>query len=89
MIFEWDLIKNSENIEKHGVSFEEAQLAFCDKNRLIERDVKHSTSDETRYFLFGDTGKGIITVRFVIRKNNIRIIGAGYWRQGRRKYEQG
>jgi len=88
MKFEWDETKNSENIEKHGVSFEEAQLAFCDKNRKLEKDVRHSTSDETRYFLYGDTGRGIATVRFVIRDGNIRIIGAGYWRQGRRKYEQ-
>ena len=88
MLFEWDLSKNTENINKHGISFEEAQLAFCDKKRIVEKDVKHSTPYEARYFLYGDTGKGIATVRFVIRKGNIRIIGAGYWRQGRIKYEQ-
>lgn len=51
--------------------------------------MKHSTSDETRYFLYGDTGHGIATVRFTIREGNIRIIGAGYWRKGKKKYEQG
>jgi len=89
MEFEWDLSKNKENQIKHGVSFEEAQLAFRDKNLILEIDINHSTSDETRYFLYGNTGEGIITVRFVIRNGNIRIFGAGYWRQGRRKYEQG
>ena len=88
MKFEWDILKNKENIEKHGISFEESQLAFCDQKRIVEKDIKHSTSDETRYFLYGDTGKGVATVRFVMRKNNVRIIGAGYWRQGRKKYEQ-
>jgi len=87
MKFEWDVAKNRENIEKHGLSFEDARLAFCDKNRLIEKDVKHSTSDEIRYFLYGDTGIGIATVRFTVRKDTIRIFGAGYWRQGRSKYE--
>jgi len=88
MKFEWDFDKNKENVEKHSISFEEAQLAFCDKKRIIEKDVKHSTSTETRFFLYGDTGKGIATVRFVIRNDFIRIIGAGYWRQGRSKYEK-
>ncbi|GHU08368.1 hypothetical protein FACS189431_4490 [Alphaproteobacteria bacterium] len=32
-------------------------------------------------------GRGIATVRFTIRKGNIRIIGAGYWRKGNRIYE--
>jgi len=89
MNFDWDIKKNNENIVKHNISFEEAQLAFSDNNRIIERDIKHSTLDETRYFLYGDTGKGIATVRFTLRSDNIRIIGAGYWRQGKEKYEKG
>ena len=32
--FEWDEIKNKINQEKHNVSFELAQLAFIDKNRM-------------------------------------------------------
>jgi len=87
-IFEWDDNKNNENFKKHSISFEEAQLAFCDVNRVVEKDVKHSTENETRYFLYGDTGQGIATVRFVVRNYKIRIFGAGYWRQGRIKYEQ-
>ena len=88
MNFEWDERKNESNLEKHGLSFDEAKLAFSDKNRLIDKDVKHSTSAETRYFLYGDTGRGIATVRFTVRNNVIRIIGAGYWKQGRKKYEE-
>ena len=77
------------NVEKHGVAFEEAMLAFGDKKRVTREDVRHSTSSEKRYFLYGDTGRGIVTVRFAIRKGNIRIIGAGYWRKGKKLYEQG
>ena len=49
MTFEWDEKKNSENIKKHMVSFEKAQDAFFDENRMILEDVKHSVS-EKRYF---------------------------------------
>jgi uncharacterized DUF497 family protein len=84
--FEWDEVKN---LEKHGVSFYEAQHAFLDKRRVIAEDLSHS-QDEKRYFCFGlNQGKtGVLTVRFTYRNNQIRIIGAGYWRKGRKIYEQ-
>ena len=50
--FEWDETKNGENRAKHGVSFEEAQHAFKDPNRLIIRDPVHS-NDEERWFCVG------------------------------------
>jgi uncharacterized DUF497 family protein len=87
MTFEWDENKNKENIEKHNVSFEIAQEAFFDKKRIIIKDSKHSNKEE-RFFCIGDDGNGIITVRFTIRNENIRILGAGYWREGKNKYEQ-
>jgi len=87
MTFEWDENKNIENIEKHNVSFETAQLAFLDKNRVILEDEKHSTN-ENRFFCIGNDGCGIITVRFSPRGKNIRIIGAGYWREGKKEYEK-
>jgi hypothetical protein len=31
---------------------------------------------------------GILTVRFTYRGHVIRIYGAGYWRKGRRIYEE-
>lgn len=87
MTFEWDEKKNSENIKKHMVSFEKAQDAFFDENRMILEDVKHSVS-EKRYFCIGKTDEGIRTVRFTMRGQNIRIFGAGYWRQGKKRYEE-
>jgi hypothetical protein len=87
MTFEWDENKNSINTKKHGVSFQEAQNAFIDPKRIILKDVKHS-EDEERFFCIGMTENGIATVRFTMRNNNIRIIGAGYWREGKERYEE-
>lgn len=85
--FEWDDSKDATNQKKHGVSFYEAQEAFFDPRRLIAEDLDHSHK-EKRYFCFGKVGDGIMTVRFTYRDNLIRIIGAGYWRKGRKIYEQ-
>jgi uncharacterized DUF497 family protein len=87
MKFEWDEDKNRENIKKHNVSFETAQKAFRDVNRMITKDTKHSKKEE-RLFGIGNDGYGILTVRFTVRNETIRIIGAGYWRGGKVKYEQ-
>jgi uncharacterized DUF497 family protein len=84
--FEWDPLKDAENLAKHHVSFEEAQSAFLDANRVIARDLTHSGSEE-RFYCFGRVGPRIMTVRFTYRAGTIRIIGAGYWRRGRKIYE--
>ena len=88
MTFEWDEEKNSTNILKHSISFYEAQNAFFDEKRVISIDMKHSSDKEQRYFCFGKVKENIITVRFTLRNNNIRIFGAGCWREGRKKYEE-
>ena len=84
--FEWDRAKEPENQRKHGVSFGEAQLAFLDPKRVIARDVAHSQV-EPRFYCFGRLGKGVLSVRFTYRDKVIRIIGAGYWRKGKKVYE--
>ena len=84
--FEWDAAKEAENQRKHGVSFREAQLAFLDPERVIARDVAHSQV-EPRFYCFGRLGKGVLSVRFTYRDKVIRIIGAGYWRKGKKVYE--
>jgi len=84
--FEWDDNKNLINRRKHGVSFYEAQKAFMDTRRVIAEDLEHSRS-EKRYYCFGKIEQAIMTVRFTYRGNKIRIIGAGYWRKGRKVYD--
>jgi len=84
--FEWDSTKDLINQEKHGVSFAFAQLAFLDHQRIILEDSENS-ADENRYYCLGKVTDGILTVRFTYRKGKIRIIGAGYWRKGKKIYE--
>lgn len=86
--FEWDTDKDLSNQKKHGVSFNIAQYAFADPHRVILEDVTHSTEIEKRYFCLGIVGEGILTVRFTYREKRIRIFGAGYWRKGRRIYDE-
>lgn len=85
--FEWDFEKDLDNQKKHGVPFLLAQLAFADKKRVIAEDTLHS-SREPRYYCFGAVEGGIMTVRFTYRDDIIRIIGAGYWRKGKKIYER-
>jgi len=85
--FEWDKEKDRENQKKHNVSFALAQYAFLDSKRIIVEDVKHS-NEENRFYCIGQVDEEIITVRFTYRDNRIRIFGAGYWRKGRKIYEE-
>jgi uncharacterized DUF497 family protein len=86
--FIWDTGKDAKNIKKHGVGFEEAQRAFADPYRVFAVDHRHSTARERRLFCFGKVEGRVLTVRFVWRDDTIRIFGAGFWREGRRKYEE-
>jgi len=86
-MFEWDEKKNIANVEKHGVSFEEATKVFDDPDRMTLFDEGHSQIED-RYFCIGNVSGGVLTVRFVIRDTKIRIIGAGYWRGGKKRYEE-
>ena len=85
--FEWDAAKDRQNRQKHGVDFAIAQYAFADPQRVILADEEHS-ADEARYDCVGRVGDGIMTVRFTYRNNVIRIFGAGYWRKGKKLYEE-
>lgn len=85
--FEWDDNKATANEEKHGLTFYNAQEAFFDPDRVIAEDISHS-KNEKRYYCFGKVGNGIATVRFTYRGKKIRIIGAGYWRAGRKAYDK-
>ncbi len=87
--FEGDEAKSLANQRKHRISFYEAEYAFLDTKRVIAEDLEHSQK-EKRYYCFGlnREGSGILTVRFTYRSSRIRIIGAGYWREGKKVHEQ-
>ena len=85
--FIWDEKKNDANLTKHQVSFQTAQAAFFDTNRVIAKDIAHSQTEE-RFYCFGKVDGGVLTVRFTYRGNLIRIFGAGYWRKGKQIYDK-
>jgi len=85
--FEWDERKDRENRVTHGVSFRTAQHAFLDPHRVIVKDVTHSNA-EIRHYCIGRVQGGVLTVRFTYRPGVIRIFGAGYWRKGKKIYEE-
>ena len=87
ILFEWDPDKDAVNQEKHGVSFAEAQCAFADPRRIVRFDEAHSET-EPRFQCHGVVDGQVLTVRFTWRGERIRIIGAGYWRGGRKTYEK-
>ena len=50
--FEWDNNKAQANIEKHGITFDEASTVFSDENAILFDDPGHSM-DEERFMLLG------------------------------------
>lgn len=85
--FDWDPAKAAANMEKHGVSFEAAREAFHDPLRIIAEDIMHS-KNERRFHCYGLVNGHVLTVRFTLRGDIIRVFGAAYWRKGKKTYEQ-
>ena len=88
MKFEWDEQKAEFNLQKHGVSFEDASTVFGDPFGLVMPDPHHT---ELRYILLGRSSSGqVLVVIHSERDDNIRIISA---RQAtpreKRRYAQG
>ncbi len=76
MKFEWDDEKATANLEKHGVSFDEAVEVFYDPNALEGYDAEHST-DERRFFIIGLSSRRLLYVVYAERQENVvRIISA-------------
>ena len=76
LIFERDFKKAKINLEKHGISFEEASTAFKDPLSLTIYDPLHS-SDEERLILIGMSyNNRILVIVHTEIRDNIRIISA-------------
>ena len=73
--FEWNDVKESANIKKHGIDFSTAAQVFLDENRLEFFDKEHSFVGEERFITIGRV-KDIITVVYTERINALRIISA-------------
>ncbi len=76
--FVWDTAKERSNIQKHGVSFQEAATAFADERGLLLDDPDHPGT-ENRFILLGMSfAPRLLVVVHAYREaeDRIRIISA-------------
>jgi uncharacterized protein len=73
MGYEWDLAKAQSNVEKHGVSFEQASQIF-DGPVLQRRDARQR--GEVRYIAYGAFAGDVLAVVYTMRGANRRLISA-------------
>ncbi len=85
--FSWSAAKDKASFLRHRLHFREAVEVFADPRRIIARDDKHSHEEE-RLFCIGLVERGVVTVRFTYREKTVRIFGAGFWRKGKKLYEE-
>lgn len=88
MRFEWDAAKAAANLEKHGITFEEASTVFADELSLTYPDP--DITGEARYLVFGlSSADRYLVVVHAERSGIIRIISARRLTpKERRDYEQ-
>jgi hypothetical protein len=76
--FEWDKRKESANVKKHGVSFDEARTCFYDEKAIQFFDPDHS-DEEDRFILLGISHKLntlVVCHCFREKEAHVRIISA-------------
>ncbi len=88
--FEWDAGKAESNLQKHGISFDEAATVFFDPLSLTIPDPLHS-DEEDRFITTGlSNQQRPLVVVHTEREENIRIISARLaTAREREKYEEG
>ncbi len=76
MSFEWDEQKARANLDKHGVSFEEAATVFADPLYVDFYDPDHS-AEEQRYIIIGASQQGrVLMVSYTERGEMVRLISS-------------
>ena len=71
----WDPLKARANLAKHGVAFEDAELALSDPSGLTREDPY--ARGEERFVTVGADALGrIVTVVYAYREENVRLIPA-------------
>ena len=88
MDFVWDTVKSIANLQRHRVSFEEAETVFNDPLAVIVNDHQHS-EQEAREIIIGHSDFGrLLFISFAERGDSTRLISAREaTRQERKKYE--
>lgn len=76
--FEWDEVKASTNLKKHGISFDEATTVFYDESGILFDDPEHSENEE-RFIIIGiSENANLLVVCHCYRQSEtvIRLISA-------------
>ena len=90
MVYEWNAAKAKTNIQKHGVSFDEAATVFLDPLALTFPDPHHTGGEEREITIGYTTGHRVVFVSHCPRADRVRIISARKaTRRERRQYEEG
>jgi len=77
MKFQWDPVKATSNVRKHGISFDEAVTVFKDPLALIFDDTEHSEVEAREIIIGMSTLSRMLLVCFVERhEDTVRIISA-------------
>ncbi|MGF1602875.1 MAG: BrnT family toxin [Thermosynechococcaceae cyanobacterium] len=86
---EWDPNKAASNLQKHGVSFSDAEAVLFDPNALSFED--ETAQGEQRFVVIGmDHLWRLLVVVYTDRGNRVRLISARpATRSERRQYESG
>jgi uncharacterized protein len=79
-VFEWDPRKAQANVDKHGVTFDEAVTVFLDTDALDGPDLRHSVA-EARFLRLGRSAdERVLMVAYKLRSSGhaetIRLISA-------------
>lgn len=89
MKFEWNPDKATLNLEKHGISFQEAATVFNDPLSVTSPDPDHSIG-ENRYVIIGISRFGeLLVVAHTDRGEKIRIISAREATRQERSFYEG
>lgn len=89
--FDWDKVKATQNLRKHGVSFDEAKSVFFDDFAVQFFDSDHSDLED-RFILLGLSSQSkVLVVCHCVRdaENVVRIISARKATKSEKKFYQG
>ncbi len=76
MQFEWNPRKATDNLKKHGVSFEEGSTVFGDPSAVTIRDPLHSDAEQRFVTVGRSTWQRVLVVVYTERVDAVRIISA-------------
>ena len=71
-MYEWDEEKNQENLDAHGLSFEDAERVFS--GLCVNFDDDRFDYDEERYLTLGLLNGRVVLIAYTWREDRIRII---------------